>query len=266
MVKKQVIRKKPKADGTDLVVKQKLIWTVGHICTLVFGLYFAFYSIYRLAFFYRYRSWKTLFLTARRHISGRHFSWLKWLAGFTPNVAYRLSLVGVLASHGITTWQSWADLSPTYYDLLCTDNFQNLLIATLWLFTRTSFYKLVPFIIVSYLHLTKKKNTSEQDITRQNSSLLHVVAYSEIVVLVSLFMDTLMFRGTSGFAFVFYLAIYWLKVNFSPYVQNTVLRILSKFDKAIPGSQQGKWNSAKNFLVKRLQEQERSQKEVRKRL
>ncbi|AGO10484.1 AaceriABR032Wp [[Ashbya] aceris (nom. inval.)] len=264
MAKKEVIRKKAKPQQ-DPVVKQKLIWTVGHVMTLTCGLIFTGACLYNVLFFYRHWGWSRL-LPFSNHGLVLHHGIGYWVAKTGVPVAYRLALVGVLLSHGVTTWQNWARLNPTYYDLLSKDNFQNLLIATLWLFSRSSFYKLVPFIITSYLHLTKKQNASDEETTKQNSMLLHLIAYSELVVLFSLMWDTLLFRGASGFALVFYTAIYWLKLNFSPYVQTTVLRILSKLKRVVPASQRERWDSVQDFLLRKLREQQVTQEEARKRL
>ncbi|AEY95091.1 FABR032Wp [Eremothecium gossypii FDAG1] len=274
MVKKEVIRKKRKPQQ-DPVVRQKLIWTVGHVMTLTCGLIFTCACVYNVLFFYRHWGWSRLlpsWLVPSRLLSFSKYGLVPhhgigyWAAKTGVPASYRLALVGVLLSHGVTSWQNWARLNPTYYDLLSKDNFQNLLIATLWLFSRSSFYKLVPFIITSYLHLTKKQSASDDETTKQNSMLLHLIAYSELVVLISLLWDTLLFRGASGFALVFYLAIYWLKLNFSPYVQTTVLRILSKLKRVVPASQRERWDAVQDFLLRKLREQKVTQEEARKRL
>lgn len=269
----KIIRKKQKAKA-DPVAKQKLIWTVGHAVTLVCGVVFSLYCLYCMVFFYRYRSWKTLFLLAKSQSNTGNTSRLKLLLKWAPLICYRVSLMGVFASYGIGTWQNWSELSPSYYDLLSDENFQSILIALLWMFSRASLYKLLPFMITSYLHLTSKKqvvqNANDEKKNTESKStdiqLLHFIAYSEIIVAVTILFDALMFKdGTSGFVLVLYLSIYWLRINFSPYVQMTFLRLLVKLDKKIPPKHKEKWEKVKQFFYARLQEDEEQKKTILKR-
>ncbi|AMD22927.1 HHR158Wp [Eremothecium sinecaudum] len=264
MVKKQIIRKKAKTQKTN-VKKQKAIWTIGHNLTLWCGLIYMLSDVYGWITLLRSRSWKALLWTFTR----TPIAPTNWIFGsirYIPKVCYRLSLIGVLCSHSVTSWQNWSHLNPTVYDLLSTDNFQNLLIAIVWLFTGSSVFKLVPFIATSYLHLTKKATATEREVTKQNRRLLHCIAYSEIFVLLSLVLDTLLFKGIAGFTLIFYVTIFWLKLNFSPYVQNTALYALNKFDGVIPASRKKQWQSTKDFLINSAREREATREKVRLRL
>ncbi|CEP64913.1 uncharacterized protein LALA0_S15e00232g [Lachancea lanzarotensis] len=278
MVVQDVIRKKSKARG-DPVARQKLIWAVGHAMTVGLGALYALFYLWQCLTMYRYRSWKTLFLIARPpHVDSK--TWLQLLWRSLPQISYRLSLVGVLAAYSVTSYQKWFSLNPTWYDLLSRENFQSILIATLWLFSRASLFKLVPFILTSFLHLTVKpekktdvkedgnkdevkkplnekdgKETKPKDNT---TTLLHIIAYSELITVVSLFFDIITFRdGVAGFVLAIYMSIYWLRLNFSPYAQETLLRIVLKVDKKIPPKYQSQWKDIKQFLYLRMDESRR---------
>ncbi|SCW00059.1 LAFE_0B08548g1_1 [Lachancea fermentati] len=265
MAVRKLIRKKEKAKKDPLAL-QRVVWTAGHAITLVCGGVYAVFYLFQLLTCYRYRSWKTLFLIARpppREPAG----WLLWLWRLTPQLVYRLSLVGVITAYTVSNYQSWVQLNPTWYDLLSKENFQSILIATLWLFSRASLFKLVPFLLNSYLHLTVKKDVNEQEATLKNKQILHVMAYSELVIIGTLLWDTLTFKdGTSGFVLVLFLGIYWLRLNFSPYAQVTLLRILLRIDKKVPASKKKQWEDIKNFLYLRIEENKKNRRAVESRL
>lgn len=252
MVKRKVIRKKPEK-RRDPIAYQRVIWTVGHELTLFGGIWYSVYALYCVLFFYRDGSWKRLFFLDKLRpvgVIGR----FKWFTLMLPYVSYRLSFIGVLASHGVTSWQNWSHLNPTIYDLMSTENFQNMVIAFVWLFSESSIFKLLPFMIVSYLHLTIKPENTKEEMTRKHALLLNCIAYSEIIVVISLLTDTILFKGAAGYTLIFYLTIFWMRLNFSPYLQTTVLSILSKMDRAVPATKMDQWRSIKQFLVERIKE------------
>lgn len=260
MAVQKVIRKKAKAK-VDLMAKQKLAWTAGHYATLGLGAIYGVFYLFQCLTFYRYRSWKTLFLIARPPLN-KPKTWLGWLWRLFPQLAYRLSLVGVLTSYGISGYQNWASANPSWYDLLSQENFQSILIAILWLFSRASLFKLVPFMLTSYLHLTVK-DQDNKEFVKKNGQLLHIIAYSELVVAGALFFDTLTFRdGVSGFVLVLYLSLYWLRLNFSPYAQVTLLRLILKLDKKVPAKYQPQWKEVKTFLYVRMSESKKRRVEI----
>ncbi|SCU77390.1 LAFA_0A01508g1_1 [Lachancea sp. 'fantastica'] len=275
MAVQDVIRKKSKAHG-DPVARQKLMWVVGHGMTLGLGAIYALFYLWQCLTMYRYRSWKTLFLIARPP-QVKSQTWLQLLWRSLPQISYRLSLVGVLLAYSVASYQKWYSLNPSWYDLLSRENFQGVLIAVLWLFSRASLFKLVPFILTSFLHLTVKAdqkadvkkdddkddekrplNDNEDKKTKQKdntTTFLHIIAYSELVTVVSLFFDIITFRdGVGGFVLVIYLSIYWLRLNFSPYAQETLLRLILKVDKKIPPKYHSQWKDIKQFLYLRMDE------------
>ncbi|KAM3161233.1 hypothetical protein ACU8KH_05389 [Lachancea thermotolerans] len=263
MAVQKIIRKKSKAK-VDPLAKQKIIWTAGHGLTLACGAIYAVFYLFQCLTFYRYRSWKTLFLIARPPIN-KPKTWLKWLWRLFPQISYRLSVIGVFLSYGVTSYQNWNALNPSWYDLLSKENFQSILIACLWLFSRATIFKLIPFMLTSYLHLTVKENESEEkESSAQNTQLLHVIAYSELIVAGILFLDTISFKGASGFVLALYLAIYWLRLNFSPYAQVTLLRLVVKLDKKVPPKFESQWKQVKEFLYLRMDESKKKRAEIAK--
>ena len=261
----QVIRKKSKqTKAKDPLAKQKLLWTVGHVLTFACGVAFSLTYFYHVSIFYKYRNWKWLFLRVSKNYA--FFKGTKWywrLASWAPQILYRLSLCGVLLAEGVTMYQNWSHLNPTWFDLLAAENFQSLAVATLWLVGGgKSFYRLLPFMILSYLHITSRTHeftSDDKQLDRQksldNKHLLHVVAYSEIIVIFALLLDTLLMKsGSSGFLLVAYSSLYWLRLNFSAYAQVTVLRIVEKLDKKVPAKHRDSWESVKNFLYAKIKE------------
>lgn len=190
---------------------------------------------------------------------------------------YRLSLVGTFLSCGVTSYQKWSGLNPQWYEMLSAENFQYLLISLLWFVSRKSIYKLCPFMILSYLHITNSKtemNGAREDagdvgsktemkgaredagdVGVKNASLLHILAFSEIVVAFALLLDSLLLKdGTAGITLVVYSGIYWLRINFSPYVQVTLLRLLTKFDAKVPPKYKDQWSTIKKFIFVKVED------------
>lgn len=203
---------------------KKYIWLSGHGATLTFGaIYFAFYIA--------------------KYIFRNKWFWIPWLC-------YRLSFIGVLASYSITVLTTFGAIIPNYYTLLATENFQNLLLAFVWLISRPSAFKLVPFYIISILQLSDRFKVGA--VLKIQDSLVDLITISEVVVFVALLFDTLIFRGTSGYALAIYTGFYWLRINFSPYTQSFLLKVIHAIDTKIMAKQspevQAKWQKAKDFV------------------
>ena len=271
MVKKiQVIRKKSKSNKLkDPLVQQKLIWTIGHCMTLIAGTLFAISAITRVLQFYRYRSWKWLFLRVNKSY---HFfpgnRWYHHLLRFTPQLMYRLSLIGVFLSIAVTSIQNWDGVVPTWYDLLASLNFQGGLIALMWFVApRKSLYRILPFILLSFLHLLNRKNEfcddpevrkkKDEEFTVKYRYLLHTIVFSEIITMLSLFFDALLMQdGTAGVLLVIYGSLYWLRLNFSLYAQVNVLRILTVAEGKVPPKYRNKVELARRFVFVKMKEHE----------
>ena len=273
----KVIKKKTnKLSGkTDPVTIQRAIWTVGHSLVLICGLLFSLTYFFHVLFFFKYRSWKWLLLRINHNysiIKGQR--WYHSLLRFFPEFLYRTSLIGVFMASGVTMVQNWSGLKPTWYDLLSAPNFQTTLIAALWFMAGgKSFYKLLPFMIISFMHLRNCKTEFEKEdketfneLTLKNKSLLQVLAYSEVFILFTLLLDTLLLKtGTSGFLLVFYTCLFWLRLNFESYTQVTVLRLLAKFDKKIPPKYATYWETIRRLIYSKVRELEMINNEKSKR-
>lgn len=261
MGKIRVIRKK-NHKTVDPLAQQKLLWTLGHGLTVVCGGLFSLMYLCQLLLFFKYRNWKWLFLRENKgysFIKGQRF--YHFILRHSPFIMYKLSLIGVFISYGITMLQNWKGVDPTWNDMLASQNFQSILIALLWFLTGgKSFYKLTPFLILGSLHLFNKKSEfngddNHDEFTRKYRPFLNVVAYSELFIMVRLLLDTLVMRtGTSGFTFIIYLGIYWLRLNYSTYAQATVVQIIKIVDDKIPEKIAPGWNGFKKYLSIKMSE------------
>ena len=273
----RVIRKRTNKFGkkTDPIVIQRTVWTVGHFLVLICGALFSLTYFFHVLFFFKYRSWKWLFLRINPNysiIKGQR--WYDSVLRSVPELLFRTSLTGVFMASGVTMIQNWSGLKPTWYDLLSAPNFQTTLIAALWFIAGgKSFYKLLPFMIISFIHLSNRKVEFEKDdmetfneLTLKNKSLLQVLAYSEVFILFTLLLDTLLMKtGTSGFLFVFYTCLLWLRLNFQSYIQVTVLRLLAKLDKKIPPKYATYWETFRRFIYSKARQLEMVSNEKPKR-
>ncbi|ONH69541.1 Nucleoporin POM33 [Cyberlindnera fabianii] len=234
---RKVLVKKAK-QGANI---KKYAWLAGHGMTLVFGgIYIIFYNL-------------------------RWFFLKNWW--WTPRICYRLSFVGVLISYTITVITTFGGVVPNYVTLLATENFQNLLLAAIWLVSRSSAFKLVPYYAVALLQLASTFNV--KPILKLQDPLSDAIAASEVILIFALLFDTLLFRGTSGFALAIYLMFYWLRVNFSPYTQAFLLKIVKFIDDKIMVKQKPeikeKWEKFKDFVeFRRSQTKEMYEKELEK--
>lgn len=267
----KIIRKKPTKKFLSPLQIQQYVWLAGHAITLAFGLIFAVTYLSQCLIFYKYRSWKWLFLRLNRSYSfvgGRR--WYHSILRWTPQLMYRLAIVGSFMSLGVTSYQSAQGLHPQWYEMLSAENFQYLLIAVFWFLTGSSPFKLLPLMLLSYVHLTNWKGEVEgmknrEEATKKNEPVLKVLAMSEILVIVSLTLETLLFKsGSSGVVLVVYLGIYWLRINFSPYMQVTVLRLLTKLDKKVPPKYHDQWELVKKFIYVKIQDHEKRKLALKK--
>lgn len=267
----KIIQKKSTKKTLDPLQIQKIVWLVGHGMTIGFGLLYSITYVFQSLLFFKYRSWKWLFLRMNKtysFIGGQR--WYHSLLRWTPQLMYRLAIVGIFMSFGVTSYQNTRGLHPQWFEMLSAENFQYLLIAFFWLFTRASIYKLCPFLLLSYMHLSNWKQEvdgmkNQDEITQKNAKVLRAIAVSEAMVAVALTLDTIFLSsGSSGIVLVVYLGIYWLRINFSPYVQVTLLRILTKFDQRVPPKFKDNWEIIKKFIYVKIQDHERRKVEIEK--
>ncbi|KAH3903024.1 uncharacterized protein SCODWIG_01051 [Saccharomycodes ludwigii] len=261
--KHKEIRKIDNTFAKTLHKKYKL-WELGHIVMLTFGCLYSVFYFYHSATFYRYRSWKTLFLLTKKQIrSDNGYGWLNWKFWiitllfkhilFNPYVWYHIACLGSLLAHYISldqaTKSSFFYLS--YYDLITMDNFQNMCVLLLWFFTRPSFYKILPNMMLSYFHLFEAKKPK---LSKVGDTLLKSFAYTDYFIMFILILETILFKGTAGFVLTIYFMIFWLKLNFTGYTQYATLSLLAKFDHKVPPKYQDQWKNIKKFFLLKLDE------------
>lgn len=256
MTQIQIIQKKDLKKKRDPLKDQRNIWLAGHCLALGFGILFTITYLFHILLFFKYRNWKWLFLRINKDyhfIAGNR--WYHSIVRFLPRVFYRMALVGSFVSLGVTMYQNWASINPQWYEMLSAENFQMMIVAALWIFIgRRSFYRLFPYMVLSFLHLTnwqqETKGTVElEEMTKRNVFLLRLLSYSELVVLLALVLDSVLLKdGTSGICLVIYFAFYSLRFNFSPYAQATALDLLGHLDHHVPPKYRPQWDKVKRFI------------------
>ncbi|GMM34414.1 hypothetical protein DASC09_017390 [Saccharomycopsis crataegensis] len=165
----------------------KLLWTIGHVLALISGLVFIY------IYFVHFKS--------RR--------------GLYSMIAYRASLIGSILAYTMSIFSKFGLSMPNFFALITTENFQYLLLCVVWVFTRSSVFKIAPYIIISFLQLSKQFNLIGKYPKSLVKGLAMMISYNELMVVAVLLVNTLMMRGTSGFALVTFLLFYWLRIVYS---------------------------------------------------
>ncbi|ODV59383.1 uncharacterized protein ASCRUDRAFT_19445, partial [Ascoidea rubescens DSM 1968] len=200
---KKVIRKiPPKPKNYD-----KLIWLTGHCLSLSFGL---IYFLSRLS---------NIILRTKFY--------------YLVRFSYRLSIFGSLLALSLTVSRKFGRKLPTNFALLSTENFQYLLLALIWFLSRSSIFKIFPYLIISFLQLTREFNYLEKIPQNYLLNLTLAISYNELLLIFVLFIDTLLMRGVSGFAFVAFITFYWLRILFSNETKSFVLNFFQVVEKNV---------------------------------
>lgn len=200
----------------------KTIWLAGHLMTLGFGLFYTMFYIQR---------------------KSQH--------RLIPWVCYKLTLIGVWASYLVSIQSQYNIKSlPHYTALIATENFQYLLLSVVWFFNRNSLFKILPYMVVSLLQVASSQNLTA--ILNLELQLSKVVLYDELFLFLLLFVDTLLFRGTSGYGLVTYCMFMWLRILQSENTRFFLYAHLIKFDSQISKIKNEKvqegWSKVKKFL------------------
>lgn len=226
---RRVLVKKPEAPKPV----KKYIWLAGHFLTVVCGSTYLAFNLLRWVL----SSWR-----------------------WTPWILYELAFVGVMMSYSISVVTTFGAIIPPYNTLLSTENFQTMVIAVIWIISRPSMFKIMPYFVVACLQLSSEYNI--KPLLKLQSQLGEVVTFSELIVIGALLVDTFLFRGTSGFALALYLGFYWLRVNFSPYTQSTLLRFMRIVDDMYMKNNKSKvklyWDKSRGFLEFRRSQTKRA--------
>ncbi|KAH3682280.1 hypothetical protein WICPIJ_006749 [Wickerhamomyces pijperi] len=224
---KKILRKIAKA---PMPIK-KYAWLAGHGLTLTCG------SIYIVMYFLQFF-----------RLISRTWYWI-------PLILYSFAFIGVIVSYTVTILTTFGKVTPSYHTLLATLNFQSLVLACIWLITRKSAFKLIPYFLIAGLQMSDMFQVKV--VLRHEAIVSEIIAFAELFIFVTLTVDTLLFRGTSGFALVIYAAFYWIRLNFSPYTQAYILQKLTLIDAKIMKNQkpavQEKWKKFLQFVKYRRQ-------------
>lgn len=209
--------KKVKQKQTNL----KSIWVAGHAATLIFGIIYAcFYVLHK-----------------QRN---------KFALG-----AYKLSLLSVWITYAISIQSQFNIKALTHYSsLIASENFEYFLLSIFWFFNRSSLFKILPYIMISILHLSTHFKLN--GILKFEKQFSAVFMYNELFLFVLLLVDTLLFRGTSGYGLVAYACFSWLRLLQSENARFFLYAQLIKFDSLIlkikNKNVQEAWAFIKKFL------------------
>ncbi|ODV81266.1 uncharacterized protein CANTADRAFT_89144 [Suhomyces tanzawaensis NRRL Y-17324] len=214
--KKRLIKANP---GTN-PLKFKA-WISGHIITLVFG---------------------TLFIALKLARYNRYYVGL---------ISYRLSLLGSMVALTATFSHKFGlRFLPPSTTLIAQQNFQYLVLATMWLLTFRSITKFLPFYLISLLQLATYKEI--KPVLSQADFLASFIAYNELFLIVYLAVRTLLFRNTSGYQLSLFLIFYWLRILYNKETGNLFRAIVARLDGKVEGVKNPKvkkaWSKAKEFL------------------
>lgn len=216
-VQKRLVRK----TGSNTALKKKM-WLAGHLSVVVFGLLSLLFGVFRLENRY-----------------------------YIHSILYRLTLIGAFIALGATASHKFGlSNAPPISALLAHQNFQYFLLATLWLFTFKSIFKLIPYFLISLLQLAHTENILV--ISSQSTFLASLIAYDELFLIVYLLLRTIFFRNASGFQLLAFLTFYWLRILYNKETTNLFAALIDKVDSKITSIKNEKvqhyWSKTKLFV------------------
>ncbi|EGW34054.1 uncharacterized protein SPAPADRAFT_59476 [Spathaspora passalidarum NRRL Y-27907] len=192
-------RKLVRCNKTTNPLKFK-IWQVGHFLTLGFG------SISLLFQFF-------------------------WLPNkyYINSICYRLTFIGAIMAM-LATFSKKFGLRylPSPASMLSQQNFQYLILAAVWIVSFKSVFKIIPFYLLSILHIGNWKEVSI--IQKESEFISSLIAYDELLLIVYLLLRTIFFRGGSGFQLVLFLIFYWLRILYNKETRRLFGAIIERLD------------------------------------
>ncbi|ODV95406.1 hypothetical protein PACTADRAFT_19646, partial [Pachysolen tannophilus NRRL Y-2460] len=202
----------------------KYIWLAGHFATLFFSLvYFGYYFTF----------------SSRRSIIAK--------------ISYKIVLLGIIFAYSVSMKSTFGKVPPGYFTLLSTDNFQYLLLSFVWLFNRNSAFKILPYFIISILQISDHFKIDA--ILKYEFEFKLIIEYNELFLFVLLTFDTLLCRGTSGYALVMFAAFFSLKIMFNDNIRQFIYSFVVRLDGVMSKQKNEKiltlWTDIKNFLDKK---------------
>lgn len=180
-----------------------------------------------------------------------------WLLLRLPNrfyigsIIYRLGLIGGAMSFSSTFAHKFGlELTPPITSLIAHENFQYMILSIVWMVTFKSVFKLIPFVLISTLHLALFKDI--KPVLEHSTILSSIIAYDELILIVYLLLRTLFFRNASGFQLVIFLQFYWLRILYNKETMNMFAFLIENLDGTVSKSKNEKvlhaWEKVKKFL------------------
>ncbi|CDK26992.1 unnamed protein product [Kuraishia capsulata CBS 1993] len=200
---------------------KKYIWLAGHVVTVPLSLiYFAYYIQFKSHYLF-------------------------------PRLCYRFALFGVWAAYSMTIATQFSQRAmPSYFALLSTQNFQYLSLSFIWQFNRNSLFKLLPYFLISVLQLSLHFNI--KPVLKLDKVFKVVIVYNELFLFVLLIFDTILLRGTSGYALVMFGLFYWLRLLHNESTRKLLYNVLVKLDGPLSKSKndriRSQWQKIKVIL------------------
>ncbi|KAK6201486.1 uncharacterized protein RJT21DRAFT_120546 [Scheffersomyces amazonensis] len=215
--KKRLVRK---TNSTN-PIKLK-IWLAGHAVTVGFGVISLLFQILFLPNFY-----------------------------YINTISYRLSLLGAVAALTATFSHVFGlEYLPAFSTLVSHQNFQYLILASVWIFTFKSIFKIIPYVLISLLQISKHLNI--EPVLKEKALLATVIAYDELVLIAYLLLRTLFFRGSSGYQLTIFLVFYWLRILYNKETRVLFETIVERLDGKVSKIENPKvqhvWTRTKQFL------------------
>lgn len=203
------------------------IWLSGHIACVAFGLLSYIHSIL----------------------------WLpnKWYIG---SIIYRLCLYGGCAALTATLSHKFGlHYLPPFTTLMAQNNFQYLVLCSIWSLTFRSVFKLTPMFLISLLQLSDHFKVDA--VLKHLDQIGGFIGFSELILLVYLLLRTIFFRGTSGYQLAVMLSFIWLRILFDKPTAQMFAYVIDKADAKVSQVKNPKvqkfWPKIKAFIDEKLQ-------------
>ncbi|QNP97562.1 YALIA101S07e06260g1_1 [Yarrowia lipolytica] len=161
---------------------------------------------------------------------------------------YRIFFLACISAYYTSIYRKYGGQRPSRYVLLQTDTFHYLLMALLFLISRRSIFKLFPFFMYSVMHVAE---TLRRRVLKRDSPLAHqlndnilkfeapiqrIVADSEILILLRILLNAILFRQGAAVCLLIYVVIFRLRVAYSPPIQESLKRQEERIDDVVAQS------------------------------
>ncbi|KAK9379428.1 uncharacterized protein V2V93DRAFT_349299 [Kockiozyma suomiensis] len=152
---------------------------------------------------------------------------------------YREAYLSVVGTYGIVLYRSYRASTPTVTAVIRDDNVQYLVIALLWLISKPLLVTLPPFAIYSFFHVLTYTRTNllptlgqpttsgtaakiQSFVDNYNDKFTALVGNLELVLLVRLFVNAILFRKGSWISLLVYGAFIRLRFEQSAFTRQAV--------------------------------------------